>query len=222
MMKTILLTFAAILALSLNLPAQERINAYDALRAAQENVRPQVKDSVLGMQSKSGNPNPKMWEVVFYDSIEKDRKLILEMEGTEVKKQNRPLEFFSKLSEKNAIDLNKLRLNSDKAYKMVEEIAKTENQLMISRADFILTKIKPEDPESNPIWIINVYDAQNHHLGEVTISAFTGNVLRTKKLKYQGKRDATFTEKVGSTFEGIGKGMEEFFTGGSSSSEKKK
>ncbi len=219
-MKHTFLVLLAFLSLTLHSPAQEtgpRVNAYEALRAAQGRVSPQAKDIVLGLKGSRGNPNPAGWEIVFFDPLEPHRKLVLDMEGTRVKKVNRPLELFGSISKKHAIDLGKLRVNSDGAYAMAKEIAETENNLLISSADFQLTKIKPEDPDSNPIWIINVYDAQKHHLGEIVISAYTGNVLRTKKLKYQGKRDATFTEKVGKSFDKLGKNMEEFFTGKSSS-----
>lgn len=218
-MKYTLLAFAACLVMTLHTPAQqtERVNAYEALRAAQGRVAPQAKDNVLGMKGSRGNPNPAEWEVVFFDPLEPHRKLILDMEGTRVRKVNRPLELFGSISKKHAIDLGKLRMNSDGAYNMAREIAEKENNLLISSADFQLTKIKPEDPDSNPIWILNVYDAQKNHLGELIISAYTGNVLRTRKLKYQGKRDATFTEKVSQSLGRLGDNMEEFFTGKSSS-----
>ncbi|MDL5054774.1 hypothetical protein QQ056_14640 [Oscillatoria laete-virens NRMC-F 0139] len=217
-MKHTLLILLGFLGLTLHAPAQQepattRVNAYEAMRAAQGHVAPQAKDLILGIKGQRGNPNPAVWEVTFFDPLEKDKKLILEMQGANVRKVNRPLEFFGSVGQKYAIDLGKLRMNSDGAFNMAKEIAEKENNLLISRADYVLTKIKPEDPDSNPIWILNVYDAQNHHLGEVTISAYTGNVLRTRKLKHQGKRDATFTERVGQSFDKLGQNMEEFFSG---------
>ncbi|MDX2226524.1 MAG: hypothetical protein SFY92_05430 [Verrucomicrobiae bacterium] len=209
-----LLLSAVVLSLAVTvLPSRagDRVSAYEALRGAQKNVRDAIRDNLMEMRAEKGTPNPEKWEVVFFDPKEGSKKVVVDMKGADFLDDRRPADLFEDYSQKWVIDLKKLRLDSDKAYKMVEEIAQKENKLTVSKADFRLKKIKDADPDSNPIWIIRAYDSQNHYLGEVTISAFSGKVLRTRKLWYQGQRDKDFFEEV-----------EGFFTGDDSKKDKKK
>lgn len=187
----------------------ERVSAYEALREAQKNLRPDISNNICEMRGQAGKPHPRLWEVIVFDPKEDSKKIVLDMTGRELKEERRPLALFDEPTKNDLIDLKRLRLDSHKAFKIVQEICQKENNLIASKADFVLKK-PTRKPGVNPVWYITVYDAQDHHLGNVVISAYSGKILKTEKLVHQGKKAKTFTDEV-----------EEFFTGKDEDDDKK-
>ncbi|MDZ4815297.1 MAG: hypothetical protein SGI71_03415 [Verrucomicrobiota bacterium] len=186
--------------------------AYDAIHTAQKNVRPDLVNHVIEVRGSNGNPNPRKWEVVFFDPKISGKKLVIEVNNNQMTKERRPSDLLKDLSVNNVIEVNRLKVDSDGAFKIAQKVAQEENKLMIARAHYVLRKLEPKKG-SSAAWFIKVYDSQGHDLGELVISAYTGKILRTKKLYHDGERAKNFGEKVEETFLGIGGELEETFTG---------
>jgi hypothetical protein len=202
--------------------AEKTMTAFEVLKEARRQLGNRSGKDVLSMESENGKLRPRYWWITFYDESLFLKKRVIQMIGPEMIQNIEPGNPFDGGNKKYVIDPESLKYDSDKCITFLERMAK-DNGIPLHSINVRLEK--PHPGETSPIWFFEFFNSKNEKLGKVSISASTGKVTEIIGLKIKEKRFApvskkTVSQTVGETFEDVGQGLEETFSGKKSDSKK--
>jgi hypothetical protein len=237
------ITAASLLQLLQALPASaDYSTAYDALRLVGSQRDPSYYSRLISIAGNNGATQPRRWTLLFFDPKTEDRLREIQVQDGYIVSERTPED--DKLSPQApqlVMDLQKLNLNSDGAFK----IANNEAARVGLAFDSLTYVLRRHEVSKTPVWVLDLKDYRKVRKGTMLVNAENGAVIRPPTPGTQhtygplpegqrpgsqpppppgvnteggfvGRATRTFNKagkSVEKTFLNIGGTLEEFFTG---------
>jgi hypothetical protein len=176
-----LLSLAAMISISNSFAKEGRIGA----RAALQVLPPHFATEVVRLSADNGRPNPTRWYVLARNRragglVVRDPLYSITIAGGQLSEAKRSLDARQIFNRKNFIDIPSVRIDSSDAFTIARDALGPAGQRMRS-ASYQLTQ---RGPTADPIWEVWGYGGSNRYLGVVKLSARTGTVISTQKIRF--------------------------------------
>jgi hypothetical protein len=150
---------------------QAQVTAYAALRTVGSSRGEKVLRQVLAISGEGSNTQPSRWRVWIDDPAARGGVRELEVSGNQITSERTPVK--SEWAGGKDMDLAHLNLDSDGAYQVATQEAKTKG-IEFSKVQFQLAA----DRESGkPGWTVQMTDAKDQRVGAMKINADSGTTL---------------------------------------------
>ncbi len=168
------LTLACLLAAGAQ--AQDAISAKDALAKVARNYGPSATAAIVEMTGTFGQDQPESWSLVAWDESATFNLRAYSIERGDVTDGG---EDYSRLYPENPptgfIPLDKLKIDSTLAFEIAEKQARAA-RMGFNSLNYSLAAM---EYATEPVWALDLVDADDDLAGKVFISGETGEVLRT-------------------------------------------
>ncbi|MBV9390350.1 MAG: hypothetical protein JOY96_00505 [Verrucomicrobia bacterium] len=158
-----------VLAFFLPAIAQAQDSAYKALRSVGKLRTEKALNEVVLISGRSGRPQPPEWEVSLDDPTARNGIRELDVVAGQITAERTPL----RGPETAPVDLKRLNLDSDNAFRIAEEAA-ARNHVSFDSVNYQLAS---EGPSSAPVWTLQLFDYEQRPVGVVRIAADTGTLI---------------------------------------------
>jgi hypothetical protein len=145
--------------------------AYKALRVVGTQRGEKALNQVTAIVGQSGRPQPVAWRVVLDDPAARGGERELDIVSGQVSSERAPVR--SPGSGSVPIDLTKLNLDSDGAFRAAEKEA-SRNQVGF---DSINYRLSADAASGQPVWNLEMFDYEQRPVGNVRIAAGNGALL---------------------------------------------
>jgi len=159
--------------------AQPSVTAFTFIREGNRYVGEQARDKVVQLRSEKsiGTVEPNVWYVVYYDDTATLKATEVKFANGKMLSVNRPLRVLEAVSDKSeALDRAKLRIDSDKALRLVSKDPALKGENITS------SEMRLELWEGQPTWKVKVWGenlgGSESSLGEIFLSAENGTILK--------------------------------------------
>ena len=147
----------------------------EALDALSRRYGPEKFAHIVSMTGSDGAPSPSEWWVVVRD-LKMPSTLHTYWSGDRrVTDEGENRAYYPNRIPDGFIDRTKLKIDSNQAFAIVEREAAKE-RIGFNEVDYELKAISLTD---EPLWSLTLIDADGYHVGHVSVSGRTGNVLRS-------------------------------------------
>jgi hypothetical protein len=157
------------------LAAHAADTAYTAIRVVAKKIGDDALGRVVEVRGKGGSPEPQVWKVVLADDRARGGVHEYEVQKGHVSGERTP----SGGRPGIPIDLNKVNIDSDGAFTIVNQEAQ-KAKLPFDRIDYSLVNTGRAS-----IWHLEIFDGRNGRVGSLDIAADSGNVTNRD---FQGNR----------------------------------
>lgn len=151
--------------------AQERVTAYDALRALGVHSSREAVNHVVSVTGTKGDPQPKTWRILV-EAPEGGIKEVVVKNGRVA--SERPSSVVGS-AEGATIKTSRLNLDSSGAFQVASHIAEKSGTRFDSASYTLRT-----DQHGDPVWIVTLQAVNGQPVGTIHIGANRGNVTRTE------------------------------------------
>jgi hypothetical protein len=150
-------------------PAQD--TAYKALRAVGTQRGEKALNEVTAIVGQSGRPQPVAWRVTLDDPAARGGVRELEIVSGQISSERTPVR--PPASGLAPIDLTKLNLDSDGAFRTAEQAA-SHNQVGFDSVNY---RLSADGASGQPVWTLEMFDYEQRPVGTVRIAAGNGTLL---------------------------------------------
>ncbi len=158
-----------VLAVFLPAIAQAQESAYKALRTVGKLRSEKTLDEVVLISGRSGRPQPLEWEVSLDDPTARSGIRELDVVAGQITAERTPI----RGPETAPVDLKKLNLDSDNAFRIAEEDA-ARNHVSFDSVNY---QLAADGPSGAPVWTLQLFDYEQRPVGVVRIAADTGTLI---------------------------------------------
>lgn len=166
---------AAVMFIATSAAAQDYPTAYDALRAAANQLGRDSVNRVISVTGIGGEPQPETWRILLEDRQTPGGVREVEVRRGRVVAERTPVRTIAGSTEGATIDTRKLNLDSSGAFSVASHTANSAH-LPFATASYTLRT----DDRSNPVWIVTLSDENRRAVGSIHIGANRGTVVRTE------------------------------------------
>ena len=159
-----------------------KVTAYQALRLIGSERDKSLLNHVIEVKGRNGASQPEKWIVVLDDPLARGGVREIEVARGRIVSERTPVKTYSGSSEGIAMNFSKLNLDSEGAFTVAEEYAKT-SRVGFHAVDYVL---RCDDSNAAPIWVLQLLDDQQRNLGTISIAADNGAVLSSSFAKKHG------------------------------------
>jgi hypothetical protein len=145
--------------------------AYKALRAVGTKRGEKALSQVTAIVGQSGRPQPVDWQVTLDDPAARGGVRELDIVSGQISSERTPVHAPS--SGSIPIDLTKLNLDSDGAFRTAEKEA-SRNQVGF---DSVSYRLAVDGASGQPVWTVDMFDYEQRPVGSVRIAAGNGTLL---------------------------------------------
>jgi hypothetical protein len=145
--------------------------AYKALRTLGAQRGEKALNQVTAIVGQSGRPQPVAWRIVLDDPAARGGERELDIVSGQISSERTPVR--SPAAGSNPIDLTKLNLDSDGAFRTAENEA-SRNQVGFDSVNYRLTV---DTASGQPVWNLDMFDYEQRPVGTVRIAASNGTLL---------------------------------------------
>jgi hypothetical protein len=145
--------------------------AYKALRVVGAQRGEKALNQVTAIVGQSGRPQPVAWRVVLDDPAARGGERELDIVSGQVSSERAPVR--SPASGSAPIDLTKLNLDSDGAFRAAEKEARR-NQVGFDSVNY---RLSADAGSGQPVWNLEMFDYEQRPVGNVRIAAGNGALL---------------------------------------------
>ncbi len=145
--------------------------AYKALRVVGAQRGEKALNQVTAIVGQSGRPQPVAWRVVLDDPAARGGERELDIVSGQVSSERAPVR--SPGSGSAPIDLTKLNLDSDGAFRAAEKEA-SRNQVGFDSVNY---RLSADAGSGQPVWNLEMFDYEQRPVGNVRIAAGNGALL---------------------------------------------
>ncbi len=145
--------------------------AYKALRAVGTQRGEKALNHVVAIVGQSGRPQPVAWRVLLDDPAARGGARELDIVSGQVSSERTPSR--PPASGSAPIDLTKLNLDSDGAFRTAEKEA-SRNQVGFDSVNYRLTV---DAAAGQPVWVVEMFDYEQRPVGTVRVAAGNGTLL---------------------------------------------
>ncbi len=157
--------------------------AYKALRAVGTQRGEKSLSQVTAILGQSGRPQPVAWRVLLSDPAARGGQRELDIVSGQVTSERTPVR--PPASGSTPIDLTKLNLDSDGAFRAAEKEA-SRNQVGFDNVNY---RLAVDAASGQPVWNLEMFDYEQRPVGTVRIAAGNGTLLSAGNWVPEG-RDA--------------------------------
>jgi hypothetical protein len=145
--------------------------AYKALRVVGAQRGEKALNQVTAIVGQSGRPQPVAWRVVLDDPAARGGERELDIVSGQVSSERAPVRSLG--SGSAPIDLTKLNLDSDGAFRAAEKEA-SRNQVGFDSVNY---RLSADAGSGQPVWNLEMFDYEQRPVGNVRIAAGNGALL---------------------------------------------
>jgi hypothetical protein len=145
--------------------------AYKALRAMGAQRGEKALNQVVAISGHSGRPQPVDWRISLNDPAARGGLRELEVVSGQISSERTPAR--PELVETTAIDLTKLNVDSDGAFRTAEQEA-SRNQVGFDSVNY---RLALDGRTGQPVWTLELFDYEQRPVGKVRIAAGDSTVL---------------------------------------------
>ncbi|MBV8142096.1 MAG: hypothetical protein JOZ60_08635 [Verrucomicrobia bacterium] len=147
--------------------------AYKALRTLGAQRGEKALNRVTAIVGHSGRPQPVAWRIVLDDPGARGGERELDIVSGQISSERTPVR--SPAAELTPIDLTKLNLDSDGAFRAAEKEA-SRNQVGFDSVNY---RLSLDGATGQPVWNLDMFDYEQRLVGAVRIAATDGTLLST-------------------------------------------
>jgi len=155
--------------------------AYKALRAVGSQRGEKALNQVTAIVGQSGRPQPVAWRVTLDDPAARGGERELDIVSGQISSERTPAR--PPASGLAPIDLTKLNLDSDGAFRTAEKEA-SRNQVGFDSVNY---RLSVDAVSSQPVWTVEMFDYEQRPVGSVRIAAGNGALLSAGNWVPQGR-----------------------------------
>jgi hypothetical protein len=155
--------------------------AYKALRAVGTQRGEKALNQVTAIVGQSGRPQPVAWRISLDDPSARGGERQLDIVSGQISSERTPAR--PSASGLAPIDLTKLNLDSDGAFRAAEKEA-SRNQVGFDSVNYRLTV---DGASGQPVWTLEMFDYDQRPVGSVRIAAGNGTLLSAGNWVPQGR-----------------------------------
>ncbi len=173
-MKTLLL----LLLCAVPLAAQDKAQPATAIEALAAYKNYSARDKVTGLvevRGTKGVPTPEIWNLVIYDLRSPTRLSIIQVRGSHVTERGVCRDYYPEREPSGYFEMAKVNVDCAGAFRIADREA---NKAMVG-FDTIDYLLRAREFGDEPVWILTLRRSAGEVAGTVTLSASSGNVLRT-------------------------------------------
>jgi hypothetical protein len=145
--------------------------AYKALRTIGTQRGEKALNQVVSISGQSGRPQPVDWRIALDDPTARGGVRELDIVSGQISSERTPVRPAQALSK--PIDLTKLNLDSDGAFRAAEQEA-SRNQVGF---DSVSYQLAADSATGQPIWTLQIFDYEQRPVGTVRIAASNGTLV---------------------------------------------
>ena len=145
--------------------------AYKALRVVGSQRGEKALSQVTAIVGQSGRPQPVAWRVTLEDPAARGGEREFDIVSGQISSERTPVR--SSASGLPAIDLTKLNLDSDGAFRTAETEA-SRNQVGFDNVNY---RLSVDRASGQPVWTVEMFDYEQRPVGIVRIAAGNGTLL---------------------------------------------
>jgi hypothetical protein len=145
--------------------------AYKALRAVGSQRGEKALNQVTAIVGHSGRPQPVAWRIILSDPAARGGERELDVVAGQISSERAPVR--SSASGVTPIDLTKLNLDSDGAFRAAEKEA-SRNQVGFDSLNY---RLSVDGASGQPVWNVEMFDYEQRPVGMVRIAAGNGTML---------------------------------------------
>ncbi len=145
--------------------------AYKALRAVGAQRGERSLNQVLAIVGQSGKPQPVAWEIMLSDPAARGGQRELDVVSGQISSERTPAR--PPTSGSVPIDLTKLNLDSDGAFRAAEKEA-ARNTVGFDSVNY---RLSLDSASGRPVWTVEMFDYEQRPVGTVRIAASNGTLL---------------------------------------------
>jgi hypothetical protein len=145
--------------------------AYKALRTMGAQRGEKALNQVVAISGQSGRPQPVDWRISLSDPAARGGVRELEIVSGQILSERTPAR--PELGGTTAIDLTKLNVDSDGAFRTAEQVA-SRNKVGFDSVNF---RLAPDAGTGQPVWTLELFDYEQRPVGKVRIAASDATVL---------------------------------------------
>jgi hypothetical protein len=150
---------------------QAQVTAYAALRTVGSSRGEKVLKQILAISGEGSNTQPSRWKVWLDDPAARGGVRELEVSGNQITTERTPVK--SEWSGAKDMDLAHLNLDSDGAYQVATQEAKTKG-IEFSKVYF---QLAADRDTGKPGWTVQMTDAKDQRVGGMKINADSGTTV---------------------------------------------
>lgn len=181
----------ALLVLSVG-PLFSAETAYKALGVARAKLSDSGLRNLIELKGERGGDQPQAWTLLFNDPSARGGIREVVVSNGEITSERTPLGGFSGTGSLPTIQLNRLNLDSNKAFQIANQAAITANVGF----HWVNYTMRADVDNTMPIWVVELVDYMGAPVGTIYISAETGTV--TRRLQLESGREAATQASSGS------------------------
>ncbi|MBV9298297.1 MAG: hypothetical protein JO066_04920 [Verrucomicrobia bacterium] len=145
--------------------------AYKALRTLGAQRGEKALSQVTAIIGQSGRPQPVAWRIVLDDPAARAGERELDIVSGQISSERTPVR--PPAAGLNPIDLTKLNLDSDGAFRIAEKEA-SRNQVGFDSVNY---RLSVDASTGQPVWNLDIFDYERRSVGTVRIAANNGTLL---------------------------------------------
>jgi len=159
--------------------------AYKALRTIGTQRGEKALNQVIAISGQSGRPQPVDWRVVLEDPTARGGVRELDIVSGQISSERTPVR--PSQTRSRPIDLTKLNLDSDGAFRAAEQEA-SRKQVGFDSVNY---QLAADGATGQPIWTLEIFDYEQRPVGTVKIAASNGTLVSSGNwVPQQGDVDA--------------------------------
>jgi hypothetical protein len=145
--------------------------AYKALRTIGAQRGEKALNQVIAISGQSGRPQPADWRITLDDPSARGGVRELEIVSGQISSERTPVR--QSQAPSRPIDLTKLNLDSDGAFRAAEQEA-SRNQVGF---DSVSYQLAADSATGQPVWTLEIFDYEQRPVGTVRIAASNGTLV---------------------------------------------
>ncbi len=145
--------------------------AYKALRTIGTQRGEKALNQVIAISGQSGRPQPVDWRIALDDPTARGGVRELDIVSGQISSERTPVR--PSQARSRPIDLTKLNLDSDGAFRAAEQEA-SRNQVGF---DSVSYQLAADSATGQPVWTLEIFDYEQRPLGTVRIAASNGTLV---------------------------------------------
>lgn len=168
-----------------NAAQAEEATAFELAKQGNQFVGKKSKDKIVEIRSdkSAGSLSPQTWHIVYYDPDTAFKAVEVQFVAGRKVKVSRPARVLeSAAAENEPLPPEALKVDSDKALAIIRKVPDLE-KFKLTASQWKLERRAHDDP--HPVWRVSLWGrrdrdpAEDGRLGEIVVSASTGDVLET-------------------------------------------